>query len=345
MSEKLFLGTKYYRYIDDDNIEVLRLYKFNETEVKLYNDNNKEDKRKLTIQELKDNYVELEARAVINFCIAKVGNNLDDVIVTMHKMSDLKSNEPTPYCACRQNITDIFANQIQVSNKLYTGCCMSLETCPPDVDYRIMLACNGIDKCVNVNTYMDDTLDNLLDLIKTKDFDRTLEALFADHVKYETSKNPALAMAKNRIMNLESYNGYCKTLRLLLEQNNFMYDFYQSFGIIPVDIEVTYDEETKAVNDKIVNIISNIYQINISATLCLPYWYDIDLEDIQNDYVMILDSNNKLYVVAYVSAGQKHIEIENVESEENIENLSRFTDNRSVKEAMENIRINKNKYN
>lgn len=342
----LLLGAKYYRYIGDE-IELVRVYKYNnDLEVTIYNDTDKNDKRKITISELKDKYVQLKPHAVVNFCIAKVGNDLDDVIVLMHKMSDLTSNEPTPYCTCRQNITDVFANQIKVSNKMYVGCSMSLDTCPPDVDYRVMMACNGINKSISVYAYMDDTLDDILNMVNTKDYDRTLESLFRDHVNYEAKSNPAISMMKERIMKLESYNGYCKTLKLLLEHNNFMYDFYQAFKIIPVTFEVSCDKD-RTVDPSTTNLISDIYQVNIISTLCLPYGYDIDLDEIDNDYVLIMDKNNKLYVIAYVSNGPKHIDVENVESEENIERMANSTiaKDKSVKEAIDYIRINKNKYN
>ena len=153
-------------------------------------------------------------------------------------------------------------------------------------------------------------------------------------------------MMKERIMKLDSYDGYCKTLRLLLEQNNFMYDFYRTFNIIPIDEEVLFDTEVK-VADNIVDIISVIYEVIIASTLCMEYWYDIDLSTIQNDYVLIMDKNDKLYVIAYVPNGPKHINIENVESEENIERMANSTigNNRSIAEAANHIRLNKNKYN
>ena len=344
----LLLGAKYYRYDDNNNIEVIRVYTvYNENEVGLYMDDDKDNRFKMNINDLNKSYIKLNPHAIVNFCIVKVGNNLDDVIVTMHKMSDLATNEPTPVCVCRQNITDIFSNQLRLSDKLYVGCSMSLNTCPPDIDYRIMIACNGMQKCINVCAYMDDTLDNIIDLIKTKDYDRTLNALFDDHVKYEVSKNPILSNISDRINKLDSYDGYCKTLRLLLDQNNFMYDFYQAFNIIPIDEEIIYDKESGVVSDNIANIISDIYEVNIVSTLCMEYWYDIDLSNIDNDYVLIMDKNNKLFVVAYVSISPKHIDIENVESEENIEKMANSTigNNKSVREAASHIRINKNKYN
>lgn len=343
----ILLGSKYYRYDDNNNIEVVRIYKFNENEIKVYMDDDKNNKFKITVKELNEKYIRLNPHAIVNFCIVKVGNNLDDVIVTMHKMSDLTTNEPTPFCACRQNITDIFANQLRLSEKLYVGCSMSLTTCPPDIDYRMMIACNGIQKCVNVCAYMDDTLNDLLSMIKTKDYDRTLEALFIDHVNYEMKNNPILSSMKERIYKLDTYDGYCKSLKLLLDQNNFMYDFYQAFNIIPIDEEVIYDEDSGAVSDNIVKIISDIYEINIISTLCMKYWYDIDLSNIDNDYVLIMDKNDNLFVIAYVSIGPKHIEIENVESEENIQKLidSTIGQNKSIREAANHIRINKNKYN
>ena len=51
-------------------------------------------------------------------------------------------------------------------------------------------------------------------------------------------------------------------------------------------------------------------------------------------------------VVAYVSNGSKHIEIENIESDENIDKLinSTLSENKSIKEVAERLRINKSKY-
>ena len=343
MNSNLLLGAKFYRYDENDNLELVRVTKRNDSEVRVFDG---KEYIKMTIQELQDKYVKLEPHAVVNFCIVKLKDGLFDVVVAMHKMSDLTTNEPTPYCVCRQNITDIFANQIQLSTKLYVGCCMSLDTCPPDVDYRVMVACDGMEKCVNVCTYMDDTLDDILSFVKAKEYDNTLEALFIDHVNAVVRNNPTMAAMKDRIMKLESYDGYCKSLSLLLEQNNFMYDFYQAFKIIPIDEEVSFNKEG-AVSSNIVDIISDIYEINITSTLCMEYWYDIDLNNIDNDYVLIMDKNDKLFVVAYVSNGPKHINIENVESEENIEKMANSTigENKSVKEAFNHIRLNKNKYN
>ena len=347
MNDKLLLGAKYYKYDENDNLEIIRIYRHNESEVKAYVNNDKTNKIEMTIEELTKGYVRLEAQAFVIFSIVKVGNGLDDVIVSMHRMADLASNEPIPYCVCRQNITDIFANQIRVSNKMYVGCCMSLDTCPPDIDYSIMISCNGISKSVTVCTYMNDTLDDIMYFIKTKDFDRSLESLFVDHVNYETKENAVLSAIKHKILKLDTYDGYCKSLRLLLDYNNFMYDYYRGFNIIPINEELTYDEETGVVSQNVVDIISDLYQINIKSTLCIKYDHDIDLDSIDNTYCLIMDNTDTLYVVAYVSNGSKHIEIENIESDENIEKLinSTLSENKSIKEVAERLRLNKSKYN
>lgn len=347
MNNKLLLGSKYYRYDENNNLEIIRIYKNNDLEVKVFVDNDKDNKFKMSIKELEEKYIRLNPHAFINFCIAKVRDDLSDVIVTMHKMHDLAHNDPIPACVCRQNITDLFANNIIVLDKMYVGCCMSLQTCPPDIDYGIMVACNGFSKTTTVCTYMDDTLDNILGMVNTREYDRTLESLFADHINYEVEKKSLPSMVKTRMMKLESYDGYCKSLKTLLEENNFMYDFYRAFNIVPITEEVIYDKGEGTVSNNIVDIISDIYQVNIVSTLCMEYWYDIDLDNIDNDHILIMDKNDNLYVIAFVSIGPKHIEVENIESDENIQRLidSTIGSNKSIKEAAEHIRFNKNKYN
>lgn len=349
MNDKLLLGAKFYRFDENENIEVIRVYKSNGLEIKVYTDGDKSKTRKMLIEDLHEKgYVKLNPHAIVNFTIANLQGKLKDVIVAVHKMSDLMSNEPTPYCVCRQNITDLFANQIQINKtKTYAGCCMSLETCPPDVDYRLMIACNGIDKCINVCAYMDDTLEDLLFMINSKSFDDALAGLFIDHVNYDTKDNPVKKSMKPRIMKLDSYDGYCKKLKTLLEHNNFMYDFYRSFGIIPINKEVIYDDETRVVSVEILDFLEKLNGVNIIATLCMEYWYDIDLSEIKNDYNLVIDKNDKLFVIAYEASGPLRLDIENIESEENIEKMANSTigSDKSIKETAEIIRINKNKYN
>ncbi len=350
---KTFIGSKFFKCDDNGNvIDIVRVCKYdnNTDHVSVINDLDKskiKSKKKMNLSELYRDYSQLTPHAIINFCIATCGSGTEDVIVMMHRYKDLLSDNPVPYCVLRQSITDLFANTIIKSNKMYTGCCVSLDTCPEGIDYQIMVACNSINKSTVVAAYMDDTLDSILELVKVKDYDLTLGSLFTDHINYECKSNPVLAGAASIIKSKDSYDGYCKTLRKLMEENNFMYDFYMGFDIIPVNFEITYDKDG-VLCEKATQVLEYFKMVNIKSTLTLDYWYDIDLDSIQNTYCLMIDSTNTLYVVAYVSNGRKHIELEKTESIDNIMQLVNDAvagNNKSVKEAYEMIQINKNKYN
>lgn len=347
MNANIIIGNKYFKQDDDGNIiDMVRVYRYDMVDtVHTYDEDTKANYRTFSLTDLNDNWILLKPHATIVFCIAKCGNDLEDVIICMHKYKDILAGDNEPYCVLRQNITDLFANIVITSSKTYTGCCVSKDTIPEGVDYNIMTACNSVDKNVFISTYMDDTLDDILSLIKTKPFDVTLESLFTDHINYEYSK-PGFGFAKKILKQKDSYDGYCKSLRTLMEENNFMYDFYQAFGIIPVDFEI-YIHEDGAICEEAVEVIESVKMVNIIATIGVKYWYDIDFNSIQNDYCLLIDCKANLYVIGYRYSGRKHINLEATESEENIKMLASdpvSKNNDSVKRAFEKIALNKSKY-
>ena len=69
MNNNLLLGAKYYRYDENDNINLIRVIKFcSDSEIKVIEDGNKEAKR-ITIKELEEQYIRLEPHAIVNFCL------------------------------------------------------------------------------------------------------------------------------------------------------------------------------------------------------------------------------------------------------------------------------------
>ena len=343
------IGNKYFREDFEGNVvEMVRVYRYDHNDVvSVYDDNSKTNIRKLKLSDLKDDWTLLKPHSTLVFCIAQCKYDLDDVIVCMHRYKDILAGDNEPYCVLRQSITDLFANMVITSSRTYTGCCVSKDTCPEGVDYKIMTACNSVEKSVFISTYMDDTIGDILRLVKTKPFDISLERLFTDHINYECNKTPDLASAKKFLKQRDSFDGYCKSLQILMEENNFMYDFYRAFDIIPVNFKIHIHDDG-AVCEEAIQVIEAVKMVNIIATVGVKYWYDVDFDEIQNDYCLLIDSNNDLYVIGYRYSGRKHIELENVESEQNIKMLANDPvagKNKSVIEAFNKISLNKNKYN
>lgn len=339
----VYIGTKYFKYYNDE-LEMIRILSYyNSDSVKFKNVKTKEE-GVMTIDNLHDNYTQLNPDGYITFSIVQLSGNIEDVIVMLYKYKDIiKEPNSLPYCVCRQNITDIFANQIKINNTTYYGSCVSQDTCPIDVPLDIMMACDSVKETHMISVYSTDNLDNVLSFIKPKNYDAVIASLFYDHIKYESKYKGGEIFYKNTIKK-DFYQGYCKTLKSLLETNNFMYDFYRAFDIMPLDLSLKESNELGYLTEDIIDILQKLLCKNITNTLICKYDKDIDLNKVDKDYVLLADNNNIVYLACFDTYGEYHIPVENVESEENIVNMASLKHSKSVKDAYSLLMMNKDKY-
>ena len=167
------------------------------------------------------------------------------------------------------------------------GCSVSVKTVPEGIDYSMFSACNGIRQNLLVSAYIDDKFEDIISLVKTKNFDAVLSTL------YNANKNPSMF-------------GYCKDLRQLLQYTDFMYDFRQCFNIVPVNIEI--DINSKGLDINQIRYIEFLLQKEVLQNCIYPYNKNIDLDKIQWEYMLISDVNENIFVLEYISGNNIHIE-------------------------------------
>lgn len=303
------IGSKFYKFNDDD-LELIRIIGMKNGEtVKVLNCDTKEEYT-ASPESVLENYTALSPDGVVVASIVSVdggnGMNMSDVIVTLHKTSDLQDNNGVPYCVCRQNVNDIFYDHFNpTAGTVYAGCCVSIDTCPPNIDYRIMTACNGVDKngSHGVNVYLDDTLDDIIGMIPNmKNYNRALESVYEQYLKNYTH-NPLLERVKT--LDHKSLHGYCTNLRTLLEENNFMYDFNVCFGITAIGFELEFkDDSNESLSDNCRELLSNVYRTNMVDTYVIPYAKDVDRSEIKMDYLIAKTPSNKMYYIGYTKDGE-----------------------------------------
>ena len=351
-------GMKYFRNTLSGETEVIRITSSlnpNKIRAKHYNSN----KNIFINEEELKSYTRLNPDALLSFCIVKV-QDMEDVIVFMYRYKEeISNNDSIPYCVCRQNITDLFTNTI-TKNTNY-GMSISKDTKPVDVNFKNILACDDIESTKNVAVYMDDTLDDILSFIKCKAFDNALYSLRLDYIKYKVKEPYRMYPDKEKedkkiidkkiktLLNSECHlvNGYCKSLRELLEYNNFMYDFHAGFKIFPVNLDFSYIEKgAVSLTPKHAEQLSDLICKNITSTLVLKYSKYIDMDKISKDYILVSDVNENLYIVSYNYTDDYRIPLENVETADNIEKLHNIakSPNSSVERTLSIIRINDKKY-
>ena len=144
---------------------------------------------KVSPNKVLENYRMLNSDGIITFSLVTVdagnGQNIDDVIICIHRKTDLDNGNAVTYAVCRQNINDIFDEYMNPNPEvIYAGCSVSIDSIPENFNYRILMACNDVKKSYGVNIYLDDDLDTILSMVKLKDFDRALQNLLDAHLKY-----------------------------------------------------------------------------------------------------------------------------------------------------------------
>lgn len=313
-------GYKFFKYTDDNHVEIVRLIR-----VKGYKDGGlpanvtieKEDGtiEKIRSEKLKD-YVPLEPDGVIMFSTVLMGNSdgdtFKDVVVLGIKFLNMKLGDSVPFVVCRQNIMDIYNNLVvRTDDDIIYGCSINQNNCPSNYDFRGFLQCDRVVDTVTINIYRTDTLDDILKLVDTSEFDEILENNKATFIKNEMDEsdiNVTKAMFK------KSYKGWCKDLKTLLIENNFICDINEMFGIIDVEFKledyivsrklptgIDYD----SVTDEMVMWFSLLYNVPIQEITIFEYNHDINLGDFNDArYFFLRDNTKKLYMLVYTVNGE-----------------------------------------
>lgn len=274
---KIYLGDKFYKYNEEnDTIEIIRIKKIQNENLFSYDING--ISYKISKEQLLKEYTRLKPDGFVAFTIVNLENKLKDVIVTLYRTKDLEDGSSIPYCACRQNIFDMFTNQVQKGKTMYVGVSVSQETMPDDTPFEIVLACNGIDYVNQVSVYLDDTLDDLLSFVNKSKFDLVLTNIH------------------NNVTN-KDIKGYCTSLKQLLEENDFMYDFLRAYNIIRLNFAI--DKDTTELDPFRREAIEGLIKEEMFKTYVVKYDKEIDLNKIERSHIIVSDKNKEIFIIAY----------------------------------------------
>lgn len=314
-----YLGYKFYKVDKDtDEVHMIRIIKIGDfhNKVTIY-DYDKKKVSTLLIDSLSE-YIPLTPIGFITFNKVEIKvrkEYVKDVIITLHRNFDVKLGTSTPYAVCRQNITDFFYNLIATKEDHgYVGVSTTAEECPTNIPYQLMVACDKIDYTVAVNIYIDDTLQDVLYCINHSLFDEVMEENYVTHMSMGNKfYNPKL---DKRL----SEHGWCRTLKQLLEENNFINDVDNMRNVTAIDFDLS---EFLELEDKEGNVysltkpallyFSHIFKINAVKTMVIKYFYDIDMSEFNNSkYTLLRDNQGITYIVVYITEGEYlEVDIEN----------------------------------
>lgn len=267
---KPIVGTRYYRYVNDRPIQIrlLRIKNDNCYVVESYG-----QRFNMTKAEFKT-YTKLHPDGYISFSVAMLEDGVKDVIAMFFRKQDM--TQLFPFAVCRMNIYDMFTNAINNEEGImYIGCSVNRDSCPPDVDFNLTRACNGTEKDDVVAVYIEDTLDSILHLINSVPYDTVLYTLSVGYISDKT-------------------RGVCSSLKQLLEENHFMNDVYYGFKELPVQFK--YIPE---VAGDLIHAVEDVIKHEMINPVWTKFDRDIDLDKIEDKYLIIRDIEDSLFIVSY----------------------------------------------
>lgn len=272
------IGCKYYKYDDYNNLVIIRLLRIKNKDCYIVRDSNNNILR-LKLEEFKQ-YTELESHGIIVICSTGTmmldGQPYEDIMVLFFGREQIEANDGFPYIICRHNVFDFLAvNFVSRLEDTPYGLCLSRDTCPANVPFKNLLMCGNILKSDTINIYMDDTLDSILSVINTVNYNDKLKRISSQSRNYLK----------------------LNTLRDFLIYNDFMEEIRKFYKIHKVNFEIKNDYlndiEIQLVNGNTTKIPHGI------LNKVVEYDYSINLDKIDVDYLLLLDSADKLFIVGF----------------------------------------------
>ncbi len=345
------INTRYYKWYQEnekDELEEIIIVRVNDNDTYfVQRTKGKEvgEKFSISAEDLSYDYTKLSPDGFITFNIVSVGKSMRDVMVTFNRTKDFEAGDQESYAVCRQGTNDIFAQQYQQEQE-YTGISISKDTCPANVEFINFLACDGCEESIAVAYYIGDKIKDILALIKLKNYDIVLQNMFTERCKYKAKDyKPAF----NKYMQLNSIDGYSKSVEELLKVNNFSYDIYRGFDIIPFNLDLAMCINN-ALDPVALETLKLMICKDITKSIVIPYDKSINLSTIERSYQLVSDVEDNVYVIAYIDSG--NYIAPNTEMTEDGESTSVASllnmmgkDTAYLQEAYSNLNFNKSKFN
>lgn len=316
------IGYKLFKILDDESIDMVRIVGMrkpfkvkdadsNPSEITIY-EYSTGQRKKVKVVDYKD-YTPLEPDGILTASIVSVRDSknkpVKDVIVSATKYLNIKLGiSSIPYAVCRQNITDIFYNLMAKSeDDTMAGLAVNMDTCPSNFDFRMMFAADSISFNEFINFYRTDTMEDILSLLKIDKYDEVLKDTYERHCNH---------INRPDLLFKSEHAGWCKSLKKLIEINNFESDINQMLGItkldfalddyidckcLPSDPQTTYN----VAGNELRYWLSLTYKVNMSEVAMIEFDHDINMADFNNSkYLILRDSTNKMYLAVYTTEGE-----------------------------------------
>ena len=306
------IGAQYFKYDENNELILLRLYKVKSENTFLLKDKQK-NKVVLTKKQLEE-FSMLEPDGLVIHVLASDPNYGIDTLCLLYRLDDIDKDINEPYAVCRQNIVDPFETILNNnSKKIYVGVSISRDTAPADFDFKSVYAASGVrDQKIHF-VYKDDSFEDIMSFVNEDLYDKALNI-----IKSHMDENDNM-----------TYVGFKNTYRELLIENDFMYDFRRAFGIIRLNLTIntSIDSWTKdgvyKISDEEINTIESLTKHKVIAPILIKYDKSVDITEIKRNYLFFEDLNKELYIISYDKGEYINKEFDSLEDQRDRELLQR----------------------
>ena len=283
----IIIGDKFYKSTEEGLI-IIRIKKvINEKKYQVYIDDEPDMLFNITYDNLQT-YTKLKPYGTLFFTIMKLqGKNNEDVAVSFFRRED---EGKMPYAVCRQNMEDVYTNKAQIimsrEDRNYTnffniGVSISQDTCPEEIPFNMVLACNGVSFSSRVSIYLNDKYNDIINIIPKKEkFNRVLSNI------YDKLKDTVTLGANNCIDDLIMNTG-------------FMEDICRGFNIKLLDDWIVYDTDSLELLPEQRKLIEKELNVEMFKTYVIKYDYTININDIKRSYILVRDKSEDVFIIAY----------------------------------------------
>lgn len=286
-------GTKFYKYttknVDGEETQVLNTVRVLRYDEKL-------DQYKLKAieadkevyadrQTVHEQMVRINPDGIVSFNIVRDGP-VQDIMILTHPVED-GDISPTPFAICRQDCIDIFrmaTTPTPVEGQVWVGISINKNNCPAEVKLEDFTKCDELNMTIMIATYKEDTIDDMLSMIFVDRFDQILKTYEKKHKG-------------------DNVIGICTSVKQLMEETNFMYDFHEAMGIIETPFVI---DGTPTTNNLIKDIIGQIKHVYVDNIYLLDYSREVDTSEFERPWVLMTpdwskarEEDRKIFIVGY----------------------------------------------
>lgn len=217
-------------------------------------------------------------------------DNIKDVCLIY--FPNRKSGAPDPdniFAVSRQSVNNIFAEFAGIEE---VGMSVSTDTIPAGFTIADFLQNDGVISSKISHVYYTDTPDSLSKILDNKDTNEILTDLYNHALRFEMNTTEDYKEPENCII-----RGYCKYLKDMISNTGFMDDIYSNMGIIRFDKPLKENEPLDHDDMLLVSVLCG--GIRMNKAVPFKFNYDIDMSIVKMKYVLVMDTDDILWIVPY----------------------------------------------